>query len=179
MSYTPSYLPHQRLAHRRNLLLQSRRIHSPRWDQQECTIEHKCVFPAESDGLCPLPQGVTLLHTGGTGPVPCGDGSWLVCKKDTVFDVIAFRNPAQGALAIEPPVSLVPLVTAQCSWSRAFLAFAIGSDENIGFHRGASVVATSNTPRVSTAIACARSRHRSRSAKHWHPQGDDTARQLR
>src|SRR5436309_12926937 len=87
--------------------------------------------------------------------------------------VIAFRNPAQGALAIEPPVSLIPFVTAQCSWSRAFIAFAIGSDEDVGFHRSASLVATSNIPRVSTAIACARSRHHSRSVKHWHPQGDD------
>src|SRR5437764_12637430 len=93
--------------------------------------------------------------------------------------VIAFRNPAQGALAIEPPVSLIPFVTAQCSWSRAFIAFAIGSDEDIGFHNSASLVATSNIPRVSTASACARSRRRSRSARHWRPRLDDRARQLR
>jgi hypothetical protein len=132
---------------------------------QECTIERKRVFPTESGRLRLLPHCVTLFHTRGTRPIPSGNCCQLVRKKDPVFDVVAFRYPAQGAGAIEPSVSLVPLVTAECSWSRAFVAFAIRVGEGVGFQRSLSLVTTGNTPRVSTTSACARFHQHSRSAK--------------
>ena len=105
---------------------------------QECTIKRERIFSAASNGLRLLPHGVMLFHTRSARSVPCGNGRWLIHKKDPVFDVVALRNPAKGALAIESPISLVFLVTTKRPWGRTFIAFAISPNERIGFHEGAA-----------------------------------------
>ncbi len=140
-------------------------------------IEHKRVFPTSCVCPCLLPDNIALFHTCSTGPVPCRNGCWLVRKEDTLFDVVALRYPEQGTGAIEPTIALVPLVAAQRPWHPAFIAFAIWPDEYIGFHRRPCLVTTRKALRVSTTIACARSRQRSRSGRHWNRRRDGTAAQ--
>ena len=41
---------------------------------QECSIERERVFPVVSDKLRFLPEGISLFHAGGAGPIPCRDG---------------------------------------------------------------------------------------------------------